>query len=76
MSVNMVKAANAMRCAVTSGFSNVWYLLASGYFAARQFGLTAEVQTQVNEYYPYICTCFDDYETMLSIFGTVDTSSF
>jgi hypothetical protein len=63
-----------MRCAFTSGFSNFWYLGAAAFFAARQFGLTSEFQAKVDEYYPYFCTCEADYEMMLSIFGTVDTS--
>jgi|ERR1719424_1068922 len=62
MSVNMIKAMNALRCAFTAGFSNFWYLLAAAFFAARQFGFTAEFQTKVDEYYPYFCTCESDYE--------------
>ena len=37
MSENMNKGLNALRCAFSSGFINVWMLLASIYFAARQF---------------------------------------
>merc|ERR1719424_189495 len=39
MSVNMIKAMNALRCAFTAGFSNFWSLLAAAFFAARQFDL-------------------------------------
>lgn len=35
MSLNMVKGLNALRCAFSSGFINVWMLFGSLYFAAR-----------------------------------------
>ena len=38
MTMNMQKGLNALRCAFVSGFVNTWMLMASLYFAARQFG--------------------------------------
>jgi len=35
MSLNMVKGLNALRCAFSSGFINVWMLFGSLYYAAR-----------------------------------------
>ena len=64
MSLNMVKGLNALRCAFSSGFINVWMLGAALYFAARQFGQAAQLTDKVDEYYPYICTCKKDVESL------------
>merc|ERR1711935_1010674 len=37
MSINMVEGLNALRCAFSSGFINVWMLAAALFYAARQF---------------------------------------
>jgi len=39
LSENMVLGLNAMRCVLASGFINAWYLIASAYYAALQFGM-------------------------------------
>lgn len=64
MSMNMVKGINALRCAFSSGFINVWMLGAALYFAARQFGQQVQLSDQVDEYYPYLCTCKKDVEDL------------
>lgn len=64
MSLNMVKGLNALRCAFSSGFINVWMLFGSLYYAARQFGQEKQLYDKVDEYYPYICTCKDDIEEL------------
>ena len=38
LSVNMQKGLNAIRCASSIGLIDLWMLLASVYYAARQFG--------------------------------------
>lgn len=43
LSKNMVKALNALRCAALNGGVNVYNLVAAAYFAARQFGYSAEL---------------------------------
>ena len=62
LSKNMVKGLNAMRCAISSGGVNIYNLIASVYFAARQFGYETEIQTYLNEYWPYACTCIEDVD--------------
>merc|ERR1719329_459971 len=53
LSKNMVKGLNALRCAISAGGVNVYNLVAALYFAARQFGQEGELQTYLNEYWPY-----------------------
>merc|ERR1711990_303931 len=51
------KAANALQCAVTSGFINTWYLIASAYYGLSQFNYQSLVEDNINAYYPLICAC-------------------
>merc|ERR1719440_1197869 len=51
LSVNMQKGLNGIRCASANGLIDLWMLLASVYYAARQFGQEGEIQTLVNEGY-------------------------
>jgi len=69
LSVNMQKGLNGIRCASSNGLVDMWMLLASIYYGARQFGMEAEVQTAVNEAYPYICTCKEDVYSFYEMFG-------
>merc|ERR1711990_275587 len=57
MSGNMIRGMNAIRCAFVSGFFNVWMLFASVWFASLEFGLDTEFKRNVNDVYPYLCTC-------------------
>ena len=69
MSPNMVKGINALRCAFLNGFIQTYLLVAAAYYAARQFGQEAEVQSKINEYYPYLCTCNEDVATLSKYMG-------
>jgi uncharacterized membrane protein YkvI len=72
MSINMTKGLNAMRCAFLSGFINIWMLMGSLYFAARQFKQQKLLTDKLDEYYPYICTCKEDVanlQKMMSVTG-------
>ena len=69
LSKNMVKGLNAMRCAISSGGVNIYNLIAAAYFAARQFGYEGEIQTYLNEYWPYACTCIEDVDQFGQFFG-------
>ena len=55
--VNQIKGVNMLRCGIFSVLQNGWRLLAAAYYAARQFGMEAELQGYINEFYPYLCTC-------------------
>merc|ERR1712086_623773 len=75
LSVNMQKGLNGIRCASSNGLIDLWMLLASIYYAARQFGLEAEVQTGINEIYPYVCTCREDVYSFYEMFGASSETS-
>ena len=66
---------NGLRCAASNGLIDLWMLLASLYYVARQFGQESEVQKLINEAYPYICTCKDDVKSFYKMFGTSDETS-
>jgi len=66
---------NGLRCAASNGLIDLWMLLASLYYVARQFGQELEVQKLINEAYPYICTCKDDVKSFYKMFGTSDETS-
>ena len=64
LSVNMKRGMNALRCMFSSSGDNFAYGAAALYFAARQFGQEGEIQTLVNDYWPYACTCIQDVDNM------------
>ena len=72
MTPNMNRALNSLRCAFVAGYVNSWMVLASIYFALRQFGMQQYVVDFVNNLYPRICTCKQDVKLMQKIFGTTD----
>jgi len=57
---NMIMGVEALQCAMTSGFANVWKLLAAASLVAQQFGLTSYINDGINQLYPYVCTCKAD----------------
>ena len=60
MTEYQIKGFNAIRCAMLNGLVNVYQLVAAAYYAARQFGYQAEMQSYIDQYVPYLCTCEDD----------------
>merc|ERR1712100_627233 len=67
------KAANAAKCAVTSGFVNMWYLIGSVYYALNFVGQDGLLSGNLWAYYPTICSCIievDGYVTMFSSFAS------
>lgn len=73
---NQVLGVNMLRCGVFSVLQNGWRLLAAAYYAARQFGMNGELQTAINEFYPYLCTCKYEVAQLAPYFGGGDTSNF
>merc|ERR1711939_94685 len=59
---------NALRCAFLNGFESVYLLLAAAFYAAKQFGMVADLQAVVNEAWPYICTCKEDVASLAQYF--------
>ena len=60
LSDNMIMGVEALQCAMTSGFANVWKLLAAASLVAKEFGMTSYINDGVNQVYPYVCTCRRD----------------
>jgi hypothetical protein len=65
LSENLIYSLNALRCALTSGLTNVWMLGAALYFAARQFEQEAYIEELMDQYYPYLCTCKREVRQMM-----------
>merc|ERR1711924_248480 len=68
------KAANALKCAVTSGFVNMWYLLGSVYYALELFGQGSLMEDQINNYYPTVCSCLLEVDQYLQMFEQMFSS--
>ena len=64
MPENLVRAMNAIRCAYVSGWVNQWMLMGAVYYASRQFGYDLIVGGIIQSWYPYVCTCTKDVETI------------
>merc|ERR1712167_328243 len=62
MSKNMKRGMNALRCAFSSGFINVYLLVISGWYACAEFGCQADLIKMIQESVPYMCTCTRDAE--------------
>ena len=69
MSLNMMKAVNAGRCAIVNFGDNGWNVIACLWFLAKQFGQEGEIKTLLDEYYPYVCTCKEDADKIAKSFG-------
>merc|ERR1712146_759217 len=76
MSINMQLGINALRCAFLNGFINIYLLIAAAVYVAKQFGQEAQIQTQVDEYYPKLRTCSKDVENLGKYFGGGDNTNF
>merc|ERR1719230_2355574 len=76
MSVNMQLGINALRCAFLNGFINIYLLIAAAVYVAKQFGQESQIQAQVDEYYPKLCTCSKDVENLGKYFGGGDNTNF
>ena len=61
LSDNMIQGVNSLKCVFAGGFEDSWYLIASAYYAAKQFGMESLVADNINLAYPYVCSC--KYET-------------
>ena len=74
-SLNMLKAKNALRCALVSFGDNGWNMIAALYFVARQFGQAKTIKGYLDEYYPYVCTCKVEVNKLAKTMGQSTTVS-
>ena len=64
MTYNTKMGMNSLRCALVNMGDNTWTLIAAAYHAAKQFGQEGKIKDKVDEYYPYVCTCTADVQTI------------
>ena len=64
MTYNVKMGLNSLRCALVNMGDNTWTLIAAAYHAAKQFGQEDVIKGYVDEYYPYVCTCTQDVQTI------------
>ena len=64
MTYNVKMGLNSLRCALVNMGDNTWTLIAAAYHAAKQFGQEGKIKKYVDEYYPYVCTCTQDVQTI------------
>ena len=64
MTYNVKMGLNSLRCALVNMGDNTWTLIAAAYHAAKQFGQEDKIKDYVDEYYPYVCTCTEDVQTI------------
>ena len=57
MSLNMMKAVNALRCSLVGFGENGWNFIASLWFLLKHFKKQGWLKKQINKYFPYVCTC-------------------
>lgn len=57
MSFNMLRGINSARCALNAFGDNGWYLFGAVYYLALEYEYEEDLIKQVDEYYPYQCTC-------------------
>ena len=69
MSYNMRRGLNAIRCALLSGFTNFWLLIASGYYACLEFNCANDYIDLIQQSVPYVCTCTDEVNEMAQEFN-------
>jgi hypothetical protein len=74
LSENQMLALNAIRCAIVSGGDTVWFFIASGWWAFYFFGENGMIEDLLNQAYPYICTCKEDYKSIATLFGGSEES--
>jgi len=69
LSNNLLKAINALRCALTNLGTNAWNLIAALYWALVGIGQEEVVRQYLDLGYEYICTCQEDARNLISSLG-------
>merc|ERR1712100_505315 len=67
---NLVKAALAGRCFLTSGATDFWRILAAAYYAMRAFGIANYLIDLLNQYRPSLCACKNMVKDWSAMFGS------
>lgn len=67
----MLKAVNALRCALTNLGTNAWNLIAAAYWALVGVGQEEVVKEYLDIGYEHICTCQEDAVGLVDALGGV-----
>ena len=67
----MVRAINALYCAVTNIGTNFWNVFGAIWFFALEFKFEGEITKYVAEYYPYVCTCNVESQAFMKLAGAM-----
>ena len=70
-SFNLMRAINALKCAVTNIGNNFWNVFGAIWYLALEFGYDKEVIKYTAEYYPYVCTCKVETDLFAKLMGAV-----
>jgi len=74
VSPNIVRAVNALRCAIVNVGDNAWNLVAAVYWTLVGVGQEATAREYLDQGYEWICTCVQDGQKLIEAMG-VDTSN-
>lgn len=69
---NLMKAINALRCAITNLGENSWNVIAAAFWTAVGFGQAETVAQYLDEGYQWICTCQEDANKLVRSWGAED----
>merc|ERR1712151_1322201 len=73
--IDLIKAALAMRCVITSGITDVWKLIMAAFYATRAFGMQSYVIQGLNSVYPQVCACKYMVQSWANMFGSGSASA-
>merc|ERR1711939_101114 len=72
ISDNLMKAINALRCAITNLGENSWNIIAAAFWTAVGFGQAKDVAYYLDVGYEWICTCQEDANKLVKSWGSSD----
>lgn len=62
---NLLRAVNALRCALTNLGTNAWNVIAAGYWTLVGVGQESTAREYLDIGYQWICTCQEDAKTLI-----------
>jgi hypothetical protein len=73
MSENIIASMNAFRCMFASIFTNTYMLMIAAYLVAEFYDVERVFLNVVRKSYPYLCTCVEDSDMIVSWVGIPDS---
>ena len=75
LSENLVRAINALRCALVNVGDNAWNLVAAVYWIMKGVGEEATAKEYLDQGYEWICTCGKDAQALVQALAGADGGS-